>query len=169
MALNTPEMAAATILDAVRKGRPRAVAGWDAKALDIHARDIGPWLPTGDRRRSVEVLPLGLAERGSSSTQAARSLRFGASEPSWSPRFASVFQLTSQGGVRRRRSARCEDHRGAPLLAHPAATKQLQELMATEWRPLHRPTTGPRAVTSACNDQRHAEDTTMPMSPSEMT
>jgi len=30
MALNTPEMAAATILDAVRKGRPRAVAGWDA-------------------------------------------------------------------------------------------------------------------------------------------
>ncbi len=42
MALHTPEMAAATILDAVRKGRPRAVVGWDAKALDILARVIGP-------------------------------------------------------------------------------------------------------------------------------
>jgi len=42
MALHTPEMAAAKILDAVGKGRARAVVGWDAKALDILARAIGP-------------------------------------------------------------------------------------------------------------------------------
>ena len=42
MARHTPEMAAAKILDAVGKGRARAVVGWDAKALDILARAIGP-------------------------------------------------------------------------------------------------------------------------------
>jgi len=42
LALHTPEMAAETIVDAVRKGRARVVVGWDAKALDVLSRLIGP-------------------------------------------------------------------------------------------------------------------------------
>jgi NADP-dependent 3-hydroxy acid dehydrogenase YdfG len=42
LALHTPEMAAATIVDAVRKGHARVVVGWDAKALDVLSRLIGP-------------------------------------------------------------------------------------------------------------------------------
>jgi NADP-dependent 3-hydroxy acid dehydrogenase YdfG len=42
MALHTPEMAAETTLDAVAKGRARVVVGWEAKALDVLARVIGP-------------------------------------------------------------------------------------------------------------------------------
>jgi hypothetical protein len=43
MAIQTPEIAAYTILNAVRKGRARVVVGWEAKALDVLARIIGPW------------------------------------------------------------------------------------------------------------------------------
>jgi NADP-dependent 3-hydroxy acid dehydrogenase YdfG len=42
MALHTPEMAAETIINAVAKGRARVVVGWEAKALDVLARVIGP-------------------------------------------------------------------------------------------------------------------------------
>jgi NADP-dependent 3-hydroxy acid dehydrogenase YdfG len=42
MAIHTPEMAADTILNAVAKGRARVVVGWEAKALDVLARIIGP-------------------------------------------------------------------------------------------------------------------------------
>jgi short-subunit dehydrogenase len=42
MALHTPEMAAETIIDAVAKGRARVVVGWEAKALDVLSRIIGP-------------------------------------------------------------------------------------------------------------------------------
>jgi NADP-dependent 3-hydroxy acid dehydrogenase YdfG len=41
LALHTPEMAARTILDGVRKGNARVVIGWEAKALDVLARIIG--------------------------------------------------------------------------------------------------------------------------------
>jgi NADP-dependent 3-hydroxy acid dehydrogenase YdfG len=41
LALHTPEMAAKTILDGVRKGNARVVIGWEAKALDVLARIIG--------------------------------------------------------------------------------------------------------------------------------
>ena len=42
MALHMPEMAAETIINAVAKGRARVVVGWEAKALDVLARVIGP-------------------------------------------------------------------------------------------------------------------------------
>jgi NADP-dependent 3-hydroxy acid dehydrogenase YdfG len=42
VALHTPEMAAETIINAVAKGRARVVVGWEAKALDVLARIIGP-------------------------------------------------------------------------------------------------------------------------------
>jgi NADP-dependent 3-hydroxy acid dehydrogenase YdfG len=42
LALHSPEMAAATIIDGVGKGRARVVIGWEAKALDVLARIIGP-------------------------------------------------------------------------------------------------------------------------------
>jgi NADP-dependent 3-hydroxy acid dehydrogenase YdfG len=42
MAIHSPEMAAATIIGAVVKGRARVVIGWEAKALDVLARAIGP-------------------------------------------------------------------------------------------------------------------------------
>jgi NADP-dependent 3-hydroxy acid dehydrogenase YdfG len=42
LALHTPEMAAETIVNAVAKGRARVVVGWEAKALDVLARVIGP-------------------------------------------------------------------------------------------------------------------------------
>jgi short-subunit dehydrogenase len=42
MAIHTPEMAADKILNAVAKGRARVVVGWEAKALDVLARIIGP-------------------------------------------------------------------------------------------------------------------------------
>jgi NADP-dependent 3-hydroxy acid dehydrogenase YdfG len=41
LALHSPEMAAETIVDGVRKGRARAVIGWEAKALDALARVVG--------------------------------------------------------------------------------------------------------------------------------
>jgi NADP-dependent 3-hydroxy acid dehydrogenase YdfG len=42
MAIHSPEMAAATIIGAVVKGRARVVIGWEAKALDVLARAVGP-------------------------------------------------------------------------------------------------------------------------------
>jgi NADP-dependent 3-hydroxy acid dehydrogenase YdfG len=42
LAIHSPEMAAETIIDGVRKGRARVVIGWEAKALDVLARVIGP-------------------------------------------------------------------------------------------------------------------------------
>jgi NADP-dependent 3-hydroxy acid dehydrogenase YdfG len=42
LALHSPEMAAEAIIDGVRKGRARVVIGWEAKALDVLARLIGP-------------------------------------------------------------------------------------------------------------------------------
>jgi len=42
MALHMPETAAETIINAVAKGRARVVVGWEAKALDVLARIIGP-------------------------------------------------------------------------------------------------------------------------------
>jgi len=42
LALHTPEMAAETIVTGVAKGRARVVVGWEAKALDVLARVIGP-------------------------------------------------------------------------------------------------------------------------------
>jgi NADP-dependent 3-hydroxy acid dehydrogenase YdfG len=42
MAIHTPEMAAETIVNAVAKGRARVLVGWEAKALDVLARVIGP-------------------------------------------------------------------------------------------------------------------------------
>jgi NADP-dependent 3-hydroxy acid dehydrogenase YdfG len=42
MALHSPEMAAEAILEGVRKGRARVVVGWEAKALDVLTRIIGP-------------------------------------------------------------------------------------------------------------------------------
>jgi NAD(P)-dependent dehydrogenase (short-subunit alcohol dehydrogenase family) len=41
LALHSPEMAAATIVDGVAKGRARVVIGWEAKALDALARVTG--------------------------------------------------------------------------------------------------------------------------------
>ena len=41
LALHSPEMAAETIADGVRKGRARVVIGWEAKALDALARVTG--------------------------------------------------------------------------------------------------------------------------------
>jgi hypothetical protein len=40
--IHSPEMAAETIVNGVRKGHPRVVIGWEAKALDVLARIIGP-------------------------------------------------------------------------------------------------------------------------------
>jgi NADP-dependent 3-hydroxy acid dehydrogenase YdfG len=42
LAIHSPEMAAETIIDGVRKGRARVVIGWEAKALDVLARIMGP-------------------------------------------------------------------------------------------------------------------------------
>jgi len=42
LALHSPEMAAQTILKGVRRGHARVVVGWEAKALDVLARIIGP-------------------------------------------------------------------------------------------------------------------------------
>ena len=42
LAIHSPEMAAETIVDGVCKGRARVVIGWEAKALDVLARVIGP-------------------------------------------------------------------------------------------------------------------------------
>jgi NADP-dependent 3-hydroxy acid dehydrogenase YdfG len=42
LAIHSPEMAAETIVDGVCKGRARVVIGWEAKALDVLARIIGP-------------------------------------------------------------------------------------------------------------------------------
>ena len=42
LALHSPEMAAETIIDGVCKGRAQVVIGWEAKALDVLARIIGP-------------------------------------------------------------------------------------------------------------------------------
>lgn len=39
---HSPEMAAQTILDGVRKGSPRVVIGWEAHALDLLVRIAGP-------------------------------------------------------------------------------------------------------------------------------
>jgi NADP-dependent 3-hydroxy acid dehydrogenase YdfG len=41
LALHSPEMAAATIVDGVRNGRARVVIGWEAKALDMLSRLTG--------------------------------------------------------------------------------------------------------------------------------
>lgn len=41
LALHSPEMAAATIVDGVARGRARVVVGWEAKALDVLARVTG--------------------------------------------------------------------------------------------------------------------------------
>jgi NADP-dependent 3-hydroxy acid dehydrogenase YdfG len=41
LALHSPEMAAATIVDGVSDGRARVVIGWEAKALDVLARVTG--------------------------------------------------------------------------------------------------------------------------------
>ena len=41
LALHSPEMAAKTIADSVRKGHARVVIGWEAKALDALARVTG--------------------------------------------------------------------------------------------------------------------------------
>ncbi|MEV6426329.1 SDR family NAD(P)-dependent oxidoreductase [Nocardia sp. NPDC051463] len=41
LAIHSPEMAAATILNGVRKGSARIVIGWEAKALDVLARISG--------------------------------------------------------------------------------------------------------------------------------
>jgi short-subunit dehydrogenase len=38
LAIHSPEMAAETIVDGVRRGRARVVIGWEAKALDVLAR-----------------------------------------------------------------------------------------------------------------------------------
>ena len=38
LALHTPEMAAQTITEAVRKGHGRVLIGWEAKALDLFVR-----------------------------------------------------------------------------------------------------------------------------------
>ena len=42
LAIHTPEMAAETIVNGVAKGHARVVVGWEAKALDVLARIIGP-------------------------------------------------------------------------------------------------------------------------------
>ena len=42
LALHSPEMAAETIVNGVAKGHARVVVGWEAKALDVLARIIGP-------------------------------------------------------------------------------------------------------------------------------
>jgi hypothetical protein len=42
MAIHTPEMAATTIIGAAERGRAREVIGWEAKALDVLARTVGP-------------------------------------------------------------------------------------------------------------------------------
>jgi NADP-dependent 3-hydroxy acid dehydrogenase YdfG len=42
LAIHSPEMAAETIIDGVLKGRARVVIGWEAKALDMLVRIIGP-------------------------------------------------------------------------------------------------------------------------------
>jgi NADP-dependent 3-hydroxy acid dehydrogenase YdfG len=41
LAMHSPEMAAETIVNGVRKGRARVVIGWEAKALDVLARLTG--------------------------------------------------------------------------------------------------------------------------------
>jgi NADP-dependent 3-hydroxy acid dehydrogenase YdfG len=43
LAIHSPEMAAETIVEAVRKGHARVVIGWEAKALDLLARLTGSW------------------------------------------------------------------------------------------------------------------------------
>jgi NADP-dependent 3-hydroxy acid dehydrogenase YdfG len=42
LAIHSPEKAAQTIVNGVRKGHARVVVGWEAKALDLLARIIGP-------------------------------------------------------------------------------------------------------------------------------
>jgi short-subunit dehydrogenase len=41
LALHSPELAAATIVDGVARGRPRVVIGWEAKTLDVLSRLTG--------------------------------------------------------------------------------------------------------------------------------
>ncbi|WP_024799943.1 SDR family oxidoreductase [Nocardia sp. BMG51109] len=43
LAMHTPEMAAQTILDGVRKGHGRVLIGWEAKALDLFVRTTGSY------------------------------------------------------------------------------------------------------------------------------
>ncbi|MGV9677687.1 SDR family NAD(P)-dependent oxidoreductase [Nocardia sp. NPDC003482] len=43
LALHTPEMAAQTITEGVRKGHGRVLIGWEAKLLDIWVRATGSW------------------------------------------------------------------------------------------------------------------------------
>ena len=42
LAIHSPEMAAETIVNGVGKGRARIVVGWEAKAVDVLARIMGP-------------------------------------------------------------------------------------------------------------------------------
>jgi NADP-dependent 3-hydroxy acid dehydrogenase YdfG len=42
LAIHSPEMAAKRIVNGVRDGRARVVVGWEAKALDVLARIMGP-------------------------------------------------------------------------------------------------------------------------------
>ena len=42
LALHSPEMAAETIVSGVAKGHARVVVGWEAKAVDVLARIMGP-------------------------------------------------------------------------------------------------------------------------------
>jgi NADP-dependent 3-hydroxy acid dehydrogenase YdfG len=43
LAIHSPEMAAEAIINAVRDGHARVVIGWEAKALDVLARIMGPF------------------------------------------------------------------------------------------------------------------------------
>ena len=42
LAIHTPEMGAETIVNGVANGHARVVVGWEAKALDVLARIVGP-------------------------------------------------------------------------------------------------------------------------------
>ncbi len=57
LALHSPEMAAKTIADSVRKGRARVVIGWEAEALDALARVTGLGVSAGHRHGGRAVLP----------------------------------------------------------------------------------------------------------------
>jgi short-subunit dehydrogenase len=57
MTLHSPEMAAKTIVDGVRKGRARVVIGWEAVAFDVLARVGGSWYQRVTAAGAARFLP----------------------------------------------------------------------------------------------------------------
>jgi NADP-dependent 3-hydroxy acid dehydrogenase YdfG len=64
LAIHSPEMAAETIVEGVRKDRARVVVGWEAKALDALARITGPLYQRLTAAAVARFFPWATSKRG---------------------------------------------------------------------------------------------------------